>query len=225
VNIVLTRERGKNDSLRGWLPPEAIIDEVPLTTTTYFALDDVRAALEASESNGHYRSVVVTSERSARYVQSALRASRPDVEIFVVGPTTARALDSLGIRAHVQGEATSETLAAHVSRGPVLLLGATSKRGELTSALRARDLHVDEVACYETVGLTLAPRDEASLRRADVLFIGAPSSWSVARDFVTDGAWVIVPGASTGEAVRRDHPRVIEGWGPELKTRIGELSH
>ncbi len=46
VNVVVTREVGKNESLTSWLPPESTVVEVPLTTTRYFDLDAVRAALD-----------------------------------------------------------------------------------------------------------------------------------------------------------------------------------
>ncbi len=108
--------------------------------------------------------------------------------------------------------------------GPVLLLGAATMRPELASALRAKGIDVVSVACYETQGATLSASDERLLRDADVVFIGAPSAWSVARELVAPETWVVVPGASTGTDVRRDHARVIEGWGPELRSRLVELS-
>ncbi len=72
--------------------------------------------------------------------------------------------------------------------------------------------------------MKLDPAEIESLRDADVVFIGAPSAWAVAREFVRTAAWVVVPGASTGAVVRDDHPRVLEGWGPDLRTRLAELS-
>jgi hypothetical protein len=80
------------------------------------------------------------------------------------------------------------------------------------------------IACYETNGVALSANDVQVLRDADVLFIGAPSAWALAREHVSDGAWVVVPGATTGAAVRADHPRVIEGWGPHLSTQLAELA-
>jgi uroporphyrinogen-III synthase len=225
VNVVLTRELGKNDELKERLPAEANVTEVPLTTTTYFEPGDVRVALEASSVRGQFRSLVVTSARSARYVALALEVATPDVDVFAVGATTSRALVDHGIHVRRHGEGSASSLAPFVSRGPVLMLGATSMRGDLIRALRTRDLDVEEIACYETVGVTLDPSDEAALREADVLFIGAPSSWSVARDLVTTEAWVVVPGPSTGASVRRDHSRVIEGWGPDLAATLAELSN
>jgi hypothetical protein len=67
--------------------------------------------------------------------------------------------------------------------------------------------------------------DAQRVRDADVVFIGAPSAWSVARELVADATWVVVPGSSTAADVRRDHDRVIEGWGADLRTRLAELAN
>jgi hypothetical protein len=104
------------------------------------------------------------------------------------------------------------------------MLGAAAMREELAAALRAKGLEVVCIACYETVGLTLTPGDVERVRDADVLFIGAPSSWAVARQHVRDATWVVVPGAPTGDAVRLDHERVIEGWGSDLRTRLADVA-
>ncbi len=219
----MTREAGTNVELTSWLPRGATVEEVPLTTTTYLDDDDVRAALDGSSLVGKFRALVVTSGRGAKYVELALRASAPDVEVFSVGPSTSAALSSHGVHVRAQGEGTAETLIRHIARGPVMMLGAKAMRDELTTALRAKGLEVEMIACYESVGLSLTPKDGQTVRDADVLFIGAPSAWAVAREVVADDTWVVVPGSSTGAAVRADHDRVIEGWGPHLATRLPEL--
>lgn len=224
VNVVLTREAGKNDELLAWLPPAATVSEVPLTTTHYFDADDVRASLEGSFASGTYRTLVVTSARSAGYVELALFVTAPDVALYCVGPTTSSAVVARGPSVHVLGEGSALELAPQISRGPVLLLGAALMRDELASALRDKGLDVVHVACYETVGLTLDTSDAETMRRADILFIGAPSAWAVARQHVESAAWVVVPGASTGAVIRVDHPRVIEGWGPQLRAQLETLS-
>jgi uroporphyrinogen-III synthase len=225
VNVVVTREDGRNDTVMAWLPPGVTVEEVPLTTTMYFDPDDVRVAVASSPSNGMFRSLIVTSERSADYAHIALNASTSDVEVFVVGSTTSKALTTRGIRVDAQGDGTADTLAPHVSRGPVLVLGAQTMRDELLSILREKGLEVVTIACYATVGLTLDVSDAAVVHSADVIFIGAPSAWKVAGEHVQRDAWVVVPGATTGAAVRIDHAQVIEGWGPQLKTRLAELGH
>jgi precorrin-2 methylase len=72
------------------------------------------------------------------------------------------------------------------------------------------------VECYETTSVELGEEAFEQLRRADVVFIGAPSAWRVARAIVTDGAWVLVPGVTTLAAVRADHERVLLGWGEDF---------
>jgi len=222
VNIVVTREAGHNDTLRAWLPPESTVAEVPLTTTTYFDAEDVRAVLEGSRAHGMYRELIVTSERSADYVEMALQSSTMDVEVYSVGAATTEALRSRGVRVDAQGEGPADTLARRITRSPVLLLGASAMREDLGETLRAKGLEVVRVACYETVGVTLNASDAESIRDADVVFIGAPSAWAVAREFVSSSTWVVVPGTSTAAAVRVEHSRVIEGWGPHLRTRLVE---
>jgi uroporphyrinogen-III synthase len=224
VNIVVTREEGRNESLLAWLPPEAAVAEVPLTTTAYFDVDDVRHELEGSNANGTFRSLVVTSVRSVEYAGCALAASALDVNVYCVGPTTASALVSRGFTVRALGEGSAVSLAPRITRGPVLMLGATSMRDELASTLRARGLEVVSVACYETVPMTLEVSDIEALFRADAVLIGAPSAWAVAKPHVGRDTWVVVPGPSTGEVVRVDHSRVIEGWGPQLRAQLEDLA-
>jgi uroporphyrinogen-III synthase len=93
-------------------------------------------------------------------------------------------------------------------------------RDELVVALRGRGLDVSVVACYETQPIVPSDADRALLAAADVVFIGAPSAWSVARRFVAPDAWIVVPGATTGAVVAAQHERVLEGWGPSLRQRL-----
>ncbi len=224
MKVVLGRESGKNDSLTEWLPPGATVSEVPLTTTTYFDPAAVRADLEKSRAHGMYRTLVVTSARSADYVEVARLSSTMDVVVVSVGPSTSAALVARGVHVQTQGVGSAESLAHAITQSPVLILGASAMREELAVALRARGLEVVCIACYETVGVTLTPDDVERLRGADVLFIGAPSAWDVARAHVREKTWVVVPGASTGDAVRVEHAQVIEGWGPELPTRLSDIA-
>lgn len=223
LKVVLTREAGKNDSLEEWLPQDATFTEVPLTRTRYYEPQQVMAAVEKSDSHGHFRSLVVTSERSHSYATLAIASSTSDVEVFSVGPATTAALESQGVHVHGQGDGGSLTLAGQIVRGPVLVLGARELRDGLVDVLRERGLDVSVVACYETVALVPSETEQALLRAGDVVFIGAPSAWAVARAFVDARAWIVVPGASTGAVVAAEHERVIEGWGPHLRQRLANV--
>jgi uroporphyrinogen-III synthase len=223
MKVVVTRERGSNDSLVEWLPDNAIVKEVPLTTTRFFDADEVLTTLRASEFFGAYRALVVTSARTALYVSLARVALGERATVVSVGSATARALESEDVEVDVVGDAGAEDLASQIGQGPVLLLGAASMRPELASALQTRGLSVTTLACYETVPAVLSDDDTKELREGNVVFIGAPSAWLVAKAFVASDAWVVVPGATTGDVVRRDHARIIEGWGASLREHLRTL--
>jgi len=220
LKVVLTREAGKNDPLKAWLPEDASFTEVPLTRTRYYEPQQVLDALERCDARGPFASLVVTSERSHSYATLAIASSRSDVDVFSVGPATTTSLAGQGVKVHRQGDGGALSLAPQIVRGPVLVLGAREMREDLADLLRERGLDVFVVACYETVALVPSETQQALLRAADAVFVGAPSAWAVARDFVDPHAWIVVPGASTGAAVAEEHERVIEGWGPHLRQRL-----
>jgi uroporphyrinogen-III synthase len=223
VRAVVTRERGLNDELRASLPDDAIVDEVPLTTTRYFNVDDVERALRAKEHYGSFAALVVSSARSAAYAGVALPALEKNATVLCVGNATAHALSSEGIAVDVVGEGGALELAPFIATGPVLLLGAAAPREELRDELATRGIEAAVQPCYETVPAALSAADEQAVRDADVIFIGAPSAWTVAQGLVRIDAVVVVPGATTGEIVRRSHERVLEGWGAELRSRLAAL--
>lgn len=223
MRVVVTREQGYNDALRSWLPENATVSEVPLTTTRFFDGQEVLSTLRANEHYGEFRGLVVTSARSALYVAVAREALHEGGRVLSVGSATARALENEDVDVDVVGDAGAEDLAPEITEGPVLLLGAATMRGDLAAALHERGVEVTTLICYETLPAVLSSDDETLLRDTDVVFIGAPSAWLVAKAFVSSNAWVIVPGVTTGEAVRRQHERVIEGWGPALREHLGAL--
>jgi uroporphyrinogen-III synthase len=223
VNVVLTRELGRNEALVAWLPSGAKVSEVPLTTTRYVETESVAHELSSSGSYGTYHALVVTSARTGPYVALARGALSPDAEVFSVGPATTRMLHEVGLKVHAQATGTARDLDRQVSRGPVLVLGAATMRDDLVDALRERGIDVAVIACYETVPSTPDEAGAQLLRDAQVVLIGAPSAWSIAREFVSPNAWVVVPGPTTGSAVRAQHQRVIEGWGPSLRERLATL--
>lgn len=223
MRVVVTRERGLNDSLAEWLPDDAVVSEVPLTTTRYLDAEEVQRALRASEFFGMYRTLVVTSARTALYVALARRALVEGGSVVSVGSATARALESDDVEVDVVGDGGAKDLAPQIGEGPVLLLGAASMRPELATTLQARGLSVTTLTCYETVPAVLSEEERRKLHEGDVVFIGAPSAWLVARSVVGANSWVVVPGATTGEVVRKEHARVIEGWGPSLREHLHAL--
>jgi uroporphyrinogen-III synthase len=223
LKVVLTREAGKNASLVDWLPDGASYTEVPLTRTKYYEPQQVSDALEEIHARGPFASLVVTSERSHSYAALAVANATPDVQLFSVGPATTNALENEGLIVHFEGMGGSLVLAPHIERSPVLVLGARDTGDEFVDVLRGRGLDVSVVACYETVTLVPTQSEQARLRDADVVFVGAPSAWSIAREFVDAHAWIVVPGSSTGAVVAGEHERVIEGWGPHLRQRLANV--
>ena len=220
MRVVVTREVGYNDALTSWLPEGVKVVEVPLTTTRFYDGQEVLATLRASEHYGTFRALVVTSARSALYVALAREGLREGGTVLSVGSATAKALENEDVEVDVVGESGAADLAPTITEGPVLLLGAVRMREELMSALTKRGVDVTTLACYETLPAVLTSDDESSIRDADVIFVGAPSAWNVAKTLVSDAAWVVVPGATTGDVVRDSHQRVIEGWGPELREHL-----
>ena len=212
--VALTRERGRNEDLRGWVGTRAEVVEIPLTTTAFRDPGEVEAEVRASGAVGAFRTLVVTSARAERYLRAAARALGPDPVIASVGRATTRVLDGAGLRVTHESSGGALDLIASVTEGPVLVLAAAGGREELTDALRSRDVACVVVECYATTGVELDHGDRAALGRADVVFIGAPSAWRVAREAVRADAWVLVPGATTLAAVRASHERCVVGWGP-----------
>jgi uroporphyrinogen-III synthase len=220
VRVVLTREKGFNDELRGWLPNGAVVDEVPLTTTHYYELSDVMDSLRADPRYGSFAALVASSARCAMYVPRACAALRDGGVVMAVGDATAVALGEKDVVVDVVGQGSAVNLASSLHEGPVLVLGAGTPRDELRTSLDAKDIDVLALACYETWPAMLRASDDQTLREGDVVFIGAPSAWVVAQGLVRADALVVVPGATTGEVVRGSHDNVIEGWGPDLKERL-----
>jgi uroporphyrinogen-III synthase len=223
VRVAVTRERGHNGELISWLPEGTAVSEVPLTATRYFDSGEVRDALGASANYGQFRALVVTSARSALYVALAREALAPGARVLTVGTATARALEEEDVVVDLTGAGGAGDLAAEINVGPVLILGAAFMRGELRDALFVRGIEVEHLACYETVAAELTASDELNLREADVAFIGAPSAWRVAAAFIEPACWVVVPGSSTADVVAHEHARVIEGWSPEIASRLVAL--
>ena len=206
------------------MPEGALVTEVPLTVSSYVALVDVEAELADQISYGQYEALVVTSARAQNYVDIALRALAKDAAVYSVGVATTHALHNQGVTTHVESRSRARDLAPLLEKGPVLVLGAREMRDELYRDLVRRSIEVTRLVCYETRPLQLQSRQVDDLREADIVLIGAPSAWSVARPHIEPGTWVVVPGPTTGDVVRVTHERVIEGWDETLRQRLVRLS-
>lgn len=217
MNIVLTREVGKNDELRSWMPSNANCAEVPVTRTDWFDEEVVANSLLATKTI--FKSLAVTSERTSAYLHLLPPFLSSNAEVFSVGSSTTRALEAHGLTVCAQSLSGAKYLANQISQGPVLLLGAKGMRDELAALLRARFV-VEVVHCYETRATELSATQQAELQGADVVIIGAPSAWQAAAPFISNDCLVVVPGESTAQAVRRSHSRVLQSWGPAMGTVI-----
>jgi uroporphyrinogen-III synthase len=223
VRVVVTREAGHGDALHSWLPVGADVVEVPVTVTHYEEPDTLVRAARALPDAGAYAVLAVTSARAADAVALVRPVVAPDSEVASVGPATSAALRARGVVVTVEGVGGAAELADVIERGPVLVVAARDAREELAQRLTQRHLAVARLACYDTRPREPDAAGAAALARADVVLVGAPSAWAVARAYVSASAWVVVPGATTARAVAADHARVLEGWDPSLRERLAML--
>ena len=219
ITAALTRERGWNDDLAGYLPDGTSCLEIPATETLYVADDDVRLALSRTGDPTRFRWLIVTSARAARAVAAVHGQLVPTIRTAVVGQATARAVRAVGCGVDVVGESGALSLADALTDGPVLWLGAAAPHDELTPVLAQRGVTLTHVAVYATRARTLAEDERAALRSCDVVVVGAPSAWDAVRDDVAPSAIIVVPGATTEEAVG-DSSRVVVGWDATTAARV-----
>jgi uroporphyrinogen-III synthase len=206
MRVALTREDGKNNSLL-WLVPEgAETIEVPLTQTRYFSPSEVDAQLDRIHES---KTIAISSARAAQFIAPVIEKFG-DLPIYCVGESTAGALHEVGASARWVGSGGARELAQQIPEGPVLFVGAKDAREELGVELSQRGIELQMVACYETIPVELSARSIEWLRGADVIFIGAPSAWAVARPFVRRETLIVTSGTTTGSMVRETHDTVIE---------------
>ncbi len=222
MRVVATRERGRNDALRDWLPASADLIEVPVTATRYRDASEVAEEARAL-GTGFARTLVVTSARAARYVQVVAGALAAGAAVWSVGTATTRALARVGWPPTATAPRARE-IAERVSAGPVLALVARGARDELGDVLSIRGLAWRALWCYETVERPLDEEGRRVLASADAVVIGAPSAWRVAGPHVPPSAWVVVPGLTTADVVRPEHERVLVGWDRATGARLVDLT-
>ncbi len=222
MRVVATRERGRNDALRDWLPTPVDLIEVPVTATRYRDASEV--AEEARVLGDRYaRTLVVTSARAARYVEQVAGALAERAAVWAIGAATGEALTRAGWPPTATAPRARE-IAEQVAEGPVLALVAREARDELGDGLTRRGIAWRALWCYETVEQPPDADGRRALASADAVVIGAPSAWRVAGPHVPPSAWVVVPGLTTADAVRPEHARVLVGWDRATGARLAELT-
>ncbi len=216
LRVVNTREGRLRAELLDRLPSDALVLDVPLTTTRWSSVAQVRAQLATLAPPEPYAAFVVSSARAGDYLELVRDSLSHGVQVYAVGRVTEKLLIERGFTVAYCSEDGAQGLVGHVVAGPVLMLGALEMQPELPTALRERGIRVDQVHCYATAPRTLTAHEVDVIRGADALFIGAPSAWRVAAPYVDPATVVIVPGNSTGRAVRETHARVHVGWDDSL---------
>jgi len=143
---------------------------------------------KAIERIEEYALVCLTSPNGAELLLDALAGAGRDARalagatVAAIGPGTARALATRGIRADVVpersiAEALVESLAGVPIEGrPVLVARAAEARDVLPDALRERGARVDVVALYDTVPEPLSTQALEGLARADYVTFTASST-------------------------------------------------
>ena len=222
MRVVATRERGRNDALRDWLPASADLVEVPVTATRF---RDAGAVAEEAQALGaaFARALVVTSTRAVGYVERVAGALAPGAAVWSIGAATQEALARVGWPPSATAPRAG-AIAEQIVEGPVLALVAREARDELGEVLTRRGIAWRALWCYETVEQPLDADARRALASADAVVIGAPSAWRVAGPHVPPSAWVVVPGLTTADAVRREHERVLVGWDRTTGARLAELT-
>jgi uroporphyrinogen-III synthase len=216
--VVLTREAGLNGELRSHVPLGMVVQEIPLTVTTLFAREEVRGSIAKSPEAGTFATIVLTSARATPYVDVAFDYAVTSPELGAVGAVTKKSLEDLGyVVTLTPAVASAKALGEMVTAGPVLFIGAKEPRPELEASVREKGLSFFSAACYETTARLLSATEKATLQEADVILIGAPSAWRVAKECISARTWVLVPGEGTADEIRPDHERVSVAWGSELK--------
>jgi uroporphyrinogen III methyltransferase / synthase len=163
--ILVTRAREQAGSLAALLREEGatplVVPTIEIRPPTEPA--HMARALENLKA-GHYQWVVFTSANGVDWTWAALTAAGGDARAFgasrlaVIGPATARALESRGLRADIvpkefRGEGlVTEMLASQIGakHERVLLARAARARDLLPDSLRVAGCVVDVVAAYET---------------------------------------------------------------------------
>lgn len=160
--VLITRTRQQASELRTRLEGEgAEVVELPTLEIVDGASPQLIGRVIDALADGEYSWVIFTSANGVRrffaYVEEAGRDARAfHAKVAVVGPGTAAALASYGIRADAMpqesiGEAIAGAIPAReLARRRVLAPRAEGARPELIAALRAQGAEVEEIPLYSS---------------------------------------------------------------------------
>lgn len=216
--VVVTRSPEQSGELARLLAAEgARVVEVP-TLALVSVGGEERAAAEAAVRAavaGTYDGIVLTSSNAAGFFHELVLATGNDasalgdVELFAIGPATARALVERGYRAPTQPReaiaegllaTVREVLADEVPGKRLLLPRAREGRDVLIAGLRAAGAHIDVVVLYETRALTNGPGLPADGRVDWVTFASPSAARAFVQRFGDVGAKVACIGPVTAKA-------------------------
>jgi uroporphyrinogen III methyltransferase/synthase len=192
--VLITRTREQASALAERL--EAAGAEVVEFPTIAIAPPDSWEPLDRALARlAEYRAVILTSSNGVEALRERLRAVGADARSFAgkllvaIGPATAAALESLGLRADLvpkefTAEGLVEALGDQVTGARVLLARAAEAREVVPEQLTARGARVDVVPAYRTVMPDQDPEPiRAMLREGQVHAVTFTSS-STVRHFV-----------------------------------------
>lgn len=163
-----------------------------------------------------YDAIVVTSANGADCLADGMDdravAIPAGALVVAVGEATAARMRARGLRVDripnlATGEAIARALAADgVAGARILLARASEGRPELPAGLRQSGATVDDVAFYDTVGVTPSPEAVERMLAGDMVVLTAPSAvgalgGAVGRERAS-GIRVVSIGPTTSEAAR-----------------------
>lgn len=161
--VLVTRTREQASELRSRLEEEgAEVIELPTLEIVDGASPQLLHRVVDALADGEYAWVIFTSGNAVRrFFQAVTEAGRDsrafgDCSVAVVGPGTAEALSSFGIRPDAmpqryEGTELAALLRAHdLARRRVLVPRAEAARPELVQSLRAQGAEVEEIPLYSS---------------------------------------------------------------------------
>jgi uroporphyrinogen-III synthase len=180
----LLLDRVRVEVLRIGSGPDALVEQLcrlgaDARSLEVGSVDDVPDAdlLRRVRRLDRFEWVVVTSKNAARRLTLWAQEWPSTVRIGVVGPATAVAVESLGLRVSARAaEGTAASLADEIASGPVLFLASANARPDLPDRLFERNVDVDVVTTYALHPRPISPDGAARLAAADVLVAMSPSA-------------------------------------------------